>query len=303
MRECIISDMKKIWYLIVSMRPKQWTKNLVLFAGIVFSKRFTDPELVRLSLYGFIVFCGLSGAIYILNDLFDRERDREHPKKNTRPIAAGKIGPGLAAGFAVLLIVVLLPLSWTLGREFFLLAAAFVGVNLAYSVVFRNVVILDVIAISFSFLIRAGAGVAVLHPVLPDLEFSPWLWICTLFLSLFLAICKRRNEITHLVAAGDHRVSLKDYSVTLLDQLVSLSATASIISYSIYTVWPSTVLKFGTKDLVYTIPFVVFGIMRYLFLVYSRHEGGDPSGVLLTEKAIIIDVFLWFAVVIYIILR
>ena len=142
-----------------------------------------------------------------------------------------------------------------------------------------------------------------LHPVIPELEFSPWLWICTLFLSLFLAICKRRNEIIHLESAGEHRNSLKDYSVTLLDQLVSLSATASIIAYSIYTVWPSTVAKFGTRDLVFTIPFVVFGIMRYLFLVYSRLEGGDPSGVLLTEKAIIIDVFLWFAVVIYIIVR
>ncbi len=295
--------MNKIWYLIVSMRPKQWTKNMVLFAGIVFSKRFTDPELVRLSLYGFVVFCGLSGAIYILNDVFDRDRDREHPKKAARPIAAGRVSPGFAAGFAVLLIAALLPVSWVLGSEFFLLAVAFVGVNLAYSLIFRHVVILDVIAISFSFLIRAAAGVAVLHPVIPDLEFSPWLWICTLFLSLFLAICKRRNEITNLVSAVDHRTSLKDYSVTLLDQLVSLSATASIISYSIYTVWPSTVLKFGTRDLVYTIPFVVFGIMRYLYLVYSRHEGGDPSGVLLTEKAIIIDVFLWFAAVVYIIVR
>ena len=293
--------MKKLWYLAVSMRAKQWTKNVVLFAGVVFSKRFTDPELVRLSLYGFLVFCGLSGAIYILNDVFDRDRDREHPKKKIRPIAAGRISPGLAVGFAVLLIAVLLPVAWILGREFFFLTSAFVGVNLAYSLIFRHVVILDVISISFSFLIRAVAGVAVLHSVIPDLEFSPWLWICTLFLSLFLAICKRRNEITNLVSAGDHRTSLKEYSVTLLDQLVSLSATASIISYSIYTVWPSTVLKFGTKDLVYTIPFVVFGLMRYLYLVYSRNEGGDPSGVLLTEKAIIIDVVLWFAAVVYII--
>ncbi len=294
--------MKKLWYLAVSMRAKQWTKNVVLFAGVVFSKRFTDPELVRLSLYGFLVFCGLSGAIYILNDVFDRDRDREHPKKKIRPIAAGRISPGLAVGFAVLLIAVLLPVAWILGREFFFLTSAFVGVNLAYSLIFRHVVILDVISISFSFLIRAVAGVAVLHSVIPDLEFSPWLWICTLFLSLFLAICKRRNEITNLVSAGDHRTSLKEYSVTLLDQLVSLSATASIISYSIYTVWPSTVLKFGTKDLVYTIPFVVFGLMRYLYLVYSRNEGGDPSGVLLTEKAIIIDVVLWFAAVVYIII-
>ena len=134
---------------------------------------------------------------------------------------------------------------------------------------------------------------AVLHPIIPELEFSPWLWICTLFLSLFLAICKRRNEITHLIAAGEHRVSLRDYSVTLLDQLVSLSATASIISYSIYTVWPSTVLKFGTRDLVYTIPFVVFGIMRYLFLVYRMEWGGDPSDILLKDKPIMVAAFLW----------
>jgi 4-hydroxybenzoate polyprenyltransferase len=300
---CIVAVMKTLWNILISMRPKQWTKNLVLFAGVVFSKQFTDPALVKLSLYGFIVFCGLSGAVYILNDLLDRERDREHPKKTSRPIAAGKVGTGPAATAAVLLFAVLLPVSWLLGTEFFILALAFTVVNIAYSFVLRNVVILDVIAISFSFLIRAGAGVAVLHPVIPDLEFSPWLWICTLFLSLFLAICKRRNELTHLESAGEHRTSLKDYSVTLLDQLVSLSATASIVAYSIYTVWPSTVAKFGTRDLVYTIPFVVFGIMRYLYLVYNRHEGGDPSGVLLTEKAIIIDVFLWFAAVVYIIVR
>jgi hypothetical protein len=145
--------------------------------------------------------------------------------------------------------------------------------------------------------------VAALHSIIPDLEFSPWLWICTLFLSLFLAICKRRNELCTLDGAVEHRSALGDYSVQLLDQLVGLSATASIISYSIYTVWPSTVAKFGSKDLVFTIPFVVFGIMRYLFLVYNRHEGGDPSGILLTEKGIMIDVFLWFAVVLYVILR
>ncbi len=294
--------MKTFMYLVESMRPKQWTKNLVLLAGVVFSKEFTNPHLVLVSLCGLVVFCGLSGAVYILNDIFDRERDREHPKKSSRPIASGRLAPATAGGFAAVLIVVLLAVSWAFGVEFFLLAVSFVVVNTAYSLILRNVVILDVIAISFSFLIRAAAGVAVLHRAIPGLEFSPWLWICTLFLSLFLALCKRRNEIAYLVAADEHRISLKDYSVALLDQLVGLSATASIIAYSIYTVWPSTVMKFGTRDLVYTIPFVVFGIMRYLFLVYSRQEGGDPSGVLLTEKAIIIDVFLWFAAVVYIII-
>lgn len=296
-----IALMNTILQIIASMRPKQWTKNLVLFAGLVFSKRFLEMPCVWKSFLGFLFFCMLSGAIYLFNDLIDRKRDMEHPVKKLRPITSGALSKGAAAVAGGILIAVFLPASTLLGFEFFLMAVAFVAVNAMYSIFLRNIVILDVIAISFSFLIRAGAGVAVLHELVPDLEFSPWLWICTLFLSLFLAICKRRNEFTLLETAGEHRKSLKDYSRLLLDQLVGLTATATLLSYSIYTVWPSTVSKFGTSRLVYTIPFVVFGIMRYLFLVYSRHEGGDPSGVLLTEKAIIIDVFLWFAATVIII--
>lgn len=286
--------MKIFWNILVSMRPKQWTKNLVLFAGVVFSKQFLDKQCVWKSFLGFLIFCMLSGAIYIINDLFDRKRDQGHPSKKTRPIASGSVGTAEAVTVVSVLIAGMLPAAYMLGGEFFLLSVAFIVVNGAYSIILRQVVILDVISISFSFLIRAGAGVVVLHKEVPGLEFSPWLWICTLFLSLFLAICKRRNEFCNLESAGKHRHSLREYSALLLDQLVSLSATATLISYSIYTVWPSTVDKFGTRNLVYTIPFVAFGIMRYLYLVYNRHEGGDPSGVLLTEKAIIIDVFLWF---------
>ena len=294
--------MNTILHVLISVRPKQWTKNLLLFAGLIFSKSFLDFSLIRKSFFGFLLFCAFSGAIYIINDLFDRDRDREHPSKRTRPIASGTLGRTSAAMVAAVILVISLPLSWLLGREFFFYSLAFILVNGSYSVILRNVVILDVISISFSFLIRAGAGVVVLHTAIPDLEFSPWLWICTLFLSLFLAICKRRNEFSNLSSAGEHRQSLKEYSEHLLDQLVGMSATAAMISYSIYTVWPETVLKFGTKSLVYTIPFVVFGIMRYLYLVYNRNEGGDPSGVLLTEKAIIIDVFLWFVTTLIIII-
>jgi 4-hydroxybenzoate polyprenyltransferase len=287
--------MRTVWYILISMRPKQWTKNLVLFAGIVFSKRFLELSLIKYSLLGFAVFCLLSGAIYILNDIFDRRSDAGHPVKRKRPITSGALPVGPAAAVSIVIIALLLPVSLLLGGEFFVLALIFVVLNLSYSLLLRRVVILDVIAISFSFLVRAAAGVVVLHPEIPGLEFSPWLWICTLFLSLFLAICKRRNEICVLESATEHRGSLKDYSVHLLDQLVGLSATATIVSYSIYTVWPATVEKFGTSRLVYTIPFVVFGVMRYLYLVYNRRVGGDPSGVLLTERAIMIDVFLWFA--------
>jgi len=284
------------------MRPAQWTKNLVLFAGVVFSKRFLESGLVLKSLLGFLVFCMLSGAIYILNDLFDRKRDQQHPKKKHRPIASGAVGAGLGGSVVVVLLILFISLAWFLSREFFLLALAFVVVNTVYSLLLRQIVILDVIGISFSFLIRAGAGVYVLHKEVPELELSPWLLICTLFLSLFLAICKRRNEYFKLENASTHRHSLKDYSTHLLDQLVGISASATLISYSIYTVWPETVAKFDTHNLVFTIPFVVFGLMRYLFLVYNREEGGDPSGVLLTEKAILIDVFLWFVTTLLIIL-
>ena len=297
--------MKKLWYIIVSMRPRQWTKNLVLFAGIVFSRKLFDAPLLERSLYAFIVFCFMSGAVYILNDVFDRRKDTGHPAKSKRPIASGLLGVREAVPVSLLLMAALLVVSWMLGRAFFITAAAFVALNIVYSVFLRNVVILDVFSISFSFLLRAAAGVAVLRPVVPDVEISPWLLICTLFLSLFLGFCKRRNEIVFLEGAGAqaHRNSLKDYSVHLLDQLVGLSATTALISYSIYTVWPSTVEKFGTSNLVYTIPFVVFGIMRYLYIVYSRNEGGDPSGILLTEKSILIAVFLWFLTTIWILWR
>ncbi len=300
---CTINCMKKLWYIFISMRPYQWTKNLVLFAGVVFSRRFFEWALVKKSFFGFIVFCALSGAIYILNDILDRKSDREHPSKRGRPISAGRLGVGESLTVAVIIIAALLPLAWFLGRQFFFLALAFVVVNVAYSLILREVVILDVISISFSFLIRAAAGVAILRNEVPTIQLSSWLLICTLFLSLFLAFCKRRNEISVLESAEFHRNALREYSMRLLDQLVVLSATAALISYSIYTVWPNTVKKFGTSDLVYTIPFVVFGIMRYLYLVYNRDKGGDPSGVLIMEKAIVIDVFLWFIAVMVILVR
>ena len=287
-------------YIVRSMRPWQWTKNLVLFAGVVFARGFYELVLVKRSVYGFIVFCLLSGAIYILNDIVDRKRDRKHPDKMGRPISAGLLGTAPALVVAIVIILGMMPISWVLGRGFFYLTGAFVLLNLLYSVLLRQIVILDVFAISFSFLIRAAAGVAVLHAVSPGLELSPWLLICTLFLSLFLAFCKRRHEICALESAGEHRNSLSEYSPLLLDQLVGLSAATALISYSIYTVWPNTVAKFGTTDLVFTIPFVGFGLMRYLFLVYNRNKGGDPSGVLLVDRAILIDVFLWFILVVFI---
>ena len=294
------SSMKVFWYTITSMRPWQWTKNLVLFAGVVFSRRFFEIELVERSFLGFCLFCLLSGSVYILNDVLDRKHDGEHPDKKGRPITAGLLAPSTAVTIAIVMLCALLPLSWFLGRGFFILALLFVLLNVVYSALLKRAVILDAFSISFSFLIRATAGVVVLHPVIPGLELSPWLLICTLFLSLFLAFCKRRYEICVLHSAGEHRIALREYTPMLLDQLVGLTAAATLLSYSIYTVWPNTVEKFSTTNLVFTIPFVGFGLMRYLYLVYSRNEGGDPSGVLLLDRAILVDVFLWFLAVLFI---
>ncbi len=292
--------MKELFYILVSMRPKQWTKNLVLFAGVVFSRHFLSPSFLKHSFYGFLLFCALSGAIYVLNDVIDRKRDREHPVKRERPIASGALSPVLAVVVSTVIIGASIWISWFFGPEFFVISAVFIALNIAYSFALKDIVILDAFSISFSFLLRAAAGVAVLKPLVPEVELSPWLLICTLFLSLFLAFCKRRSEMMLLEQAEGHRESLKEYSLRLLDQLVILSAGTALISYSIYTVWPGTVEKFGTMNLVYTIPFVVFGIMRYLYLVYQKNKGGDPSGVLIMERSILIDVFLWFVVTIVI---
>jgi len=295
--------MKKLFLLLISMRPVQWSKNFVLFAGVIFSRGFISFDLLKESVYGFFIFCALSGGIYILNDVIDLSRDREHPSKSKRPLASGELPVPLAVIFAVIVIATGIGFAGRFGLEFLLISVAFVLLNVVYSIALRKVVILDVFSIAFSFLLRAVAGVAVLKPLVPDVELSPWLLICTLFLSLFLALCKRKHEYKLLREAQNHRESLKDYSANLLDQLVGLSATATLVSYSIYTIWPETVEKFETRDLVYTIPFVVFGIMRYLYLVYQRDKGGDPSGVLIMEKSILIDVFLWFVLVVYILLR
>ncbi len=283
-------------YIIRSMRPKQWTKNLVLFSGVVFAKEFLNPALIIRSILGFIIFCFLSGMIYIVNDIFDRKKDEKHPTKKERPIASGALRVDHAVMVVIVGIVISAASSFFLGIRFFGFVTAFIIINLLYSIFLRDVVILDILGISFSFLARAGAGVAVLYSAVPSIKFSPWLWMCTLFLSLFLAVCKRRNEYLAIDNAEEHRKSLSGYSDNLLDQLVGLTATATIISYSIYTVWPGTIAKFGTTNLVFTIPFVVFGIMRYLYLVYNRMKGEDPSGVLLSEKQIMIDVFLWIIV-------
>jgi 4-hydroxybenzoate polyprenyltransferase len=290
--------LKTFYYIITSMRPRQWTKNLILFAGLIFSQNLANTALVWKSVEAFLIFCVLSGVVYLVNDVADVEKDRLHATKRNRPIPSGRLKPSDAIAAAVVMAAAGLALAALVGWSFFAVAVIFFLLNFFYSLVLKRVVLVDVMSISLSFVLRAIAGVEALVGVDPTIEISPWLLICTLFLSLLLAFCKRRHELTTLGEATRHREALAEYSPALIDQLVGISAGGAVLSYSIYTIWPDTVDKFGTTALVYTIPLVLVGVMRYLYLVYNKEKGGNPTEMLLTEKFLLIDVFLWILLVV-----
>lgn len=290
--------MRKLYYILLTMRPRQWTKNLVIFAGLIFSQNVTNDALVWKSVEAFLIFCALSGVIYIVNDVIDIDKDRLHQTKRNRPLPSGKLKKFDALAAAVLIGAGALVLARFVGASFFGVAVAFFALNILYSLVLKRIVLVDVVSISLSFVMRAIAGVEALADVESSITISPWLLICTLFLSLFLAFCKRRHELTTLGDAVRHREALADYSPALIDQLVGITASGALLSYSIYTIWPDTVEKFGTTRLIYTIPLVVVGVMRYLYLVYNKEKGGSPTDMLLSEKFLLIDVFLWIVLVV-----
>lgn len=290
--------MKAVYYIVLGMRPRQWTKNLVVFAGLIFSRNILDVQLLTRSVTAFVVFCALSGVIYLTNDIADIEKDRIHGAKRSRPLASGKLRVREAVMASIVIGAVALLAAYQLGTNFFAVSIVFFVLNVFYSFVLKKVVLLDVVSISLSFVIRAIAGVEALVAVDRSIEISPWLLICTLFLSLFLAFCKRRYELVNLTDASLHRETLAEYSPTLIDQLVGISAAGAILSYSIYTIWPDTVEKFGTTRLVYTIPLVLLGVMRYLYLVYSKDKGENPSEMLLSEKFLLVNVFAWILLVV-----
>ncbi len=279
------------------MRVRQWTKNLVVFAGVVFSQHFTEATELLRAAQGFLAFCLLASSVYVLNDVQDVERDRVHPKKKHRPIAAGRISMPAAWGLWAALVAGAVLLAWPLGLAFCRILGVYLILNVAYSFWLKRVVLLDVMIIAIGFVLRAVAGVAALSSAEP---ISPWLLVCTLFLALFLAVSKRRAERTLLAgSAGDHRATLEDYPPELIDQLVPVVTAATVISYAIYAVSPQTVERLGTDGLVYTVPFVVYGVFRYLYLVYRQGRGGSPSEVLLSDLPTLINVLLWVASVLF----
>ena len=290
--------MKKLFYIFMAMRPRQWTKNLIIFAGLIFSRNLTDTALALNAVDAFLIFCGLSGVIYLLNDLADIEKDKLHDVKKHRPLPAGQLSVADVVVASIVIGLACMYLAYRVGTSFFITSIVFFVLNFLYSFFFKKMVLLDVMSISLSFIIRAIAGVEALHGIAADIELSPWLLICTLFLSLFLSFSKRRHELVTMADAEAHRETLAEYSPLLIDQLVGISASGAVLSYSLYTIWPDTVAKFGTNDLVYTIPLVLLGIMRYLYLVYSKEKGGSPTEVLLTEKFMLNIVFAWILLVV-----
>lgn len=294
--------MRALRGFVVTLRPEQWTKNLVLFAGLIFAGGLGEGDLLRLAARGFLVFCALSGATYVLNDLVDIRSDREHPDKRTRPLASGQLPALPAAVVAGAIAALAIVWAYRIYTGFGHAALAYLVLNVLYSSFFRRMVILDVMSIAIGFVLRAVGSVEVLRGAAPSTELSPWLLVCTFFLALFLGFGKRRHEALILGgSAGAHRSTLKHYPSELLDALIGVVTASTVVSYAIYTIWPGTVEKVGSARLVYTVPFVVYGVLRYLYLMFARCGGGKPARSLVSDAPLAINIALWVAVVIAII--
>jgi len=277
--------------LIESMRPAQWAKNLILFAGIIFAQKFLDPDLLLKAILGFVIFCLLSGAGYIINDVVDRKQDAIHPRKRERPIASGRFSPAEATLIAISLMVVSLAASFWTSPLFGFAALGYLSLNLGYSFSFKNIVIVDVMALALGFVLRAVAGALIVA-----VEISPWLLLCTILLALFLGLSKRRHELILLEDdALNHRRILQEYSPSLLDEMISVVTSSTVMAYTLYTFFSKTATK--THYLMLTVPFVLYGIFRYLYLIHQKNEGGSPEVLLLTDKPLLIDILLWLIAV------
>jgi 4-hydroxybenzoate polyprenyltransferase len=279
--------------VVASMRPRQWIKNCVVFAALIFAKKLGDPALVLRACEAFVLFCIVSGAVYIVNDLCDADRDRRHPLKSRRPIASKALGTVPALTSATLLLTAALMRGFVLSPPFGAVLLIYLALNLVYSFWLKEVVIVDVMVIAAGFVLRAIGGALAI-----DALISTWLVLCTILLSLFLAFCKRRQELAGLPEPHEHRSILREYSVEFLDQMISVVTASTVIAYMFYTVSPEVEMNLGTKHLYLTVPFVLYGIFRYLYLVHQKGVGGNPTQALLTDGPLLVCVGLWGATVI-----
>lgn len=276
--------------LIRTMRPRQWVKNAVIFAALVFDKqlRLDNLPAVLRTFAGFVIFCVLSGVVYIINDIADAEADRQHPDKRNRPIASGALPVRVALLAAIGLIVIIFPLAYLLSPAFALVALAYFTLNLAYSKWIKHIPLLDVFTIALGFVLRVAAGITLIHVA----RFSPWLYIVITLGSLYIGFGKRRSELALLAeGANNHRRVLDGYTIPLLDQFITIVSGTTIIAYSLYT--------FSAPNLpdnhlmMLTIPFVLYGVFRYLYLIQVKHSGGAPEDVLLSDRPLQVTIFLW----------
>ncbi len=272
-------------YILISMRPKQWYKNLVLFIGIVFSLNLFNLNLWVDSISAFTIFCILSGSIYIINDILDLEKDRNHPSKKERPIASGRLKIPQALIFAITFIFIALFWAHMLNLQFFIISVIFFILILTYSFFLKEIIIVDIMVISLGFVLRAIAGALAI-----GVYVSPWLIICAFLLALFLALGKRRHELVLLKDnASNHRKILEGYSKDMLDQMINITTSALIMSYSLYTFFS------GKIYMMITIPFAFYGLFRYIFLIHAKNMGGEPE-MLFKDRGMLITMILWVIV-------
>ena len=287
------------FHLLASLRPAQWTKNLLVFAGLLFGRRLFEATAIFAALAAFAVFCLLSGVVYIINDISDRESDRRHPLKARRPIASGALPVKTAAAAAFAIGAAALAGASALGLPFLAVAVSYLALQSLYSGPLKHIVIIDVLTLAIGFVLRAVAGA-----VAVNVEISHWLLVCTILLALFIALAKRRHEIILLAdGAASHRPILGEYSAYLLDQMIAVVTASTLIAYVFYTISPETQEKFGTPWLGLTIPFPLYGIFRYLYLVHRRDGGGSPADLLLTDRPLLVCVAVWALAVALIIYR
>lgn len=278
---------------ILLMRVHQWIKNIILFAGVIFGRKLSDPDAILKSFFAFLLFSVIASCQYVINDYLDRKEDALHPEKKHRPLASGKIDASLALLLTVIILPLSLTLSYSLNPAFFALCCFYFGFNLVYSKYLKHIVILDVMSISIGFVIRAISGAVVI-----GVSFSSWLLLCTFMLALFWGFSKRRGEIILLdKSAGSHRKILEEYSTEFLNLMMSVASTMTLISYVMYTISPDTIHKMGTDKLVYTIPVVVYAIFRSLYIIYIKNMGHNPSKAILTDISVLISGLVWVIMV------
>ncbi len=273
--------------LLITMRPKQWIKNLFIFTALVFAEKLFELQLLARTITAFVLFCIISSCVYLINDLADMEKDRRHPIKSKRPLASGQLKPSVAIAATMVLTVASLIGSFSLSLLFGLIALAYLLLMIAYSFALKDIVILDVLTLALGFVLRAVAGaVAIAVPI------SPWLYVCTTLLALFLGFGKRRHELILLEEGADeHRAILREYTLRLLDEMIAIVTSAAVMAYSLYTFSAPNLPP--NHSMMLTIPFVLYGIFRYLYLIHIKNKGGSPEEILLEDLPLLIDIVLW----------